>query len=121
MADTYREVTYDPIRHHNVTLVIPDGGRIFPSDGEPKIGIEHPGCDQLADLSVELDAFYCQACKWNGRVSGAWAVDRIQAHLHPEDVGRCDLCGERHATDDEAEECEDGHLAADEEMEYFDG
>jgi hypothetical protein len=69
----------DPIRHEWCALVIPADGRIFPSDGEPKIGVAHPGCDELADLSVELDAFYCPACRWNGRVSGAWCIDMIKA------------------------------------------
>lgn len=49
-------------------LVIPFGGQA---------GIEHPDCRRLADLSQELDAFYCQACKMNGRVSGAWCADLI--------------------------------------------
>lgn len=36
--------------------------------------VEHPDCDQPADVSVDLDAFYCPACSWNGRISGAWVV-----------------------------------------------
>ena len=39
------------------------------------MGVEHPRCLQLADLSPDLDAFYCTACQWNGRVSGAWAIE----------------------------------------------
>lgn len=69
----------DPIRGQTCALVIPPDGRVFPSGAEPKIGIAHPGCDNLADLSIELDAFYCQVCRWNGRVSGAWCVDMIEA------------------------------------------
>lgn len=42
-------------------------------------GVGHPDCDQLADVSLELDAFYCSACRWNGRVSGAWVVDQLEA------------------------------------------
>lgn len=38
-------------------------------------GISHPHCDKLADVSLELDAFYCLACKYNGRVSVAWIHD----------------------------------------------
>ena len=45
---------------------------------EPRIGIAHPGCGALADLSIELDAFYCRACHWSGRVSGAWCADMIE-------------------------------------------
>ena len=42
-------------------------------------GVAHPGCSVLADLALVLDAFYCPACKWNGRVSGAWCADLIQS------------------------------------------
>lgn len=69
----------DPITDEGCTLVVPSGGRVFPSNGEPKIGVRHPRCDELADLAVELDCFYCRACRWNGRISGAWAVDVIAA------------------------------------------
>jgi hypothetical protein len=70
---------FDSVHGATCTLVVPAGGRVFPSDGEPKVGVEHAGCDEIADLSVELDSFYCRACQWNGRVSGAWAVDCIEA------------------------------------------
>jgi hypothetical protein len=59
-----------------VVLVIPPGAQLF---GQPKIGVEHPGCAQLADLSCELDAFYCTMCRWNGRCSGAWVEGQIRA------------------------------------------
>jgi hypothetical protein len=58
-------------------LVIPLGGRVYPRDGEPQIGVAHPECAELADLAVELDAFYCRFCQWNGRISGAWAAGLI--------------------------------------------
>lgn len=58
----------DPISGEECALVIPAGGRP---------GIAHPRCPALADLAVELDAFYCPACGWNGRVSGAWCAARI--------------------------------------------
>jgi len=68
----------DPISSQWCVLVIPEGGRLYPGDGDPKIGIRHPDCPEVADLSVELDAFYCPTCGWNGRVSGAWCVDLIE-------------------------------------------
>jgi len=37
--------------------------------------VKHPGCPVRAEVSVELDAFYCRFCQWNGRVSGAWVLD----------------------------------------------
>lgn len=68
----------EPVRTKWCELVIPDGGRVFPSADEPKIGVRHPDCDELADLALELDAFYCQSCRYNGRISGAWAHDVIR-------------------------------------------
>lgn len=47
-------------------LVITPGG---------KPGIRHPKCPVMADLIAELDAFYCMECKYNGRISGRWAVE----------------------------------------------
>lgn len=69
----------DPITHVNVTLVIPEGGQVFPTSGEPKIGVEHQGCPERADLALEYDAFYCARCRWSGRITGAWAVAMIEA------------------------------------------
>ena len=60
-------------------LVVPAGGKVYPQDGEPKIGIAHPRCISIADLAIELDAFFCSTCKRNGRVSGAWCRDVIEA------------------------------------------
>lgn len=40
------------------------------------LGVAHPGCGALADVSVHLDAFYCPACGRNGRVSGPWCLDK---------------------------------------------
>lgn len=37
--------------------------------------VEHPGCTHLADVSADLDCFYCQTCRWNGRITGAWVFD----------------------------------------------
>lgn len=50
-------------------LVVPGGGA----------GVEHPGCGQLAVLAVELDAFYCPGCGYNGRVPGGWCLAMIDA------------------------------------------
>ena len=72
----------DLISGRECELVAPPGGAVYPEVGQPKIGVAHPGCEMLADLCVELDAFYCPAywgCGWNGRVSGAWCLDMIEA------------------------------------------
>ncbi len=55
----------DPISRQVCTLHVQGGW----------VGIEHPGCDQIADPAVSLDSFYCPSCGFNGRVSGAWVVD----------------------------------------------
>jgi hypothetical protein len=60
-------------------LVVPAGGAVYPRPGQPKIGVSHPGCGLLADLAVELDAFYCPGCRYNGRVPGGWCRDVIDA------------------------------------------
>lgn len=62
-----RAVFLDPVSGHGCELVAEDG----------ITGIWHPGCDRLADIAVELDAFYCPACKANGRVSGTWCADML--------------------------------------------
>jgi hypothetical protein len=73
----------DPVRGAGCVLVIPVPGLVYPAaPGDPKIGVEHPGapgetCIRLADLALELDAFYCPLCQWNGRVSGGWASRMI--------------------------------------------
>lgn len=69
----------DPISNRVCALVVPADGRVFPSEGESKIGVAHDDCEELADLSIELDCFYCRTCGWNGRISGAWAVEIIEA------------------------------------------
>ena len=69
----------DDVSGQPCELVIPDGGKVFPSPGEPKTGVRHPDCPAVADLCMDLDAFYCPACRWNGRISGAWAAGMIGA------------------------------------------
>jgi hypothetical protein len=80
-AGTVRAAFTDPVPlvAGECTLVVPPGGRVFPQAGEAKIGIAHPRCDAVADLAIELDAFFCPACHRNGRVSGAWCADVIEA------------------------------------------
>ena len=68
----------DLVSHVEVVLLVPPGGRLYPKPGEPAIGVKHPNCDRLADVSIELDCFYCQDCRWNGRISGAWVYDLMQ-------------------------------------------
>lgn len=59
----------DPISGQVCIVMFPTAG------GLP--GIDHPNCATLADLSIELDAFYCPTCQMNGRISGAWCADLI--------------------------------------------
>jgi hypothetical protein len=42
-------------------------------------GVEHPDCTFRAEVSPEIDAFYCRHCGWNGRISGAWFMDLLNA------------------------------------------
>ena len=73
----------DPVRNLECVLVIPAGGQVRPQDGEPKIGVSHPGCFSVADLAMELDAFFCPHCEWNGRIYGVWAWKMIRASRAP--------------------------------------
>jgi hypothetical protein len=58
----------DPVSGQQCTLRI-DGTQYGDA------GVEHPGCERLADVSPDLDAFYCPGCGWNGRISGAWFME----------------------------------------------
>lgn len=69
---------FDPIRQQLCTLVVPRGGAISPLAGQPKIGVAHPDCGELADLLVELNAFSCPSCGRSGWISGAWAALMIE-------------------------------------------
>lgn len=70
----------DLVRQASCVLVIPPGGSVYPAaPGDPKIGVEHGECLRVADLALDLDAFYCPECGWNGRISGEWAADMIAA------------------------------------------
>jgi hypothetical protein len=59
-------------------FVDPISGRQCFLATDPLLGVAHPNCPELADVTVELDAFYCRACGWNGRVSGAWVMDVVR-------------------------------------------
>jgi hypothetical protein len=76
---TVRLAFTDAVSDQECALVIPPRGKVFPEEGAPKIGIAHPQCDALADLAIELDAFFCPRCQWNGRVSGAWCADVLRS------------------------------------------
>jgi hypothetical protein len=40
-------------------------------------GVSHLDCDQLGDVSVAYDAWYCPPCGKQGRVSGAWCINEL--------------------------------------------
>lgn len=67
VADRHRFT--DPITRTEVTLIVRDD----------VAGVEHPQCDHLADVSAELDAFYCTVCEWSGRIGGAWYASKVRA------------------------------------------
>lgn len=46
-------------------------------NGEKGPIVQHRGCPQMAPVTMELDAFYCTKCRFNGRISGAWVADLI--------------------------------------------
>jgi hypothetical protein len=63
----------DPAGGETCELAVTAGG------GTPVyLGVAHPRCGALADVFVYLDAFYCEACGRNGRVSGAWCLDMAE-------------------------------------------
>lgn len=61
-------------------LVVPEGGRLYPSEGEPRIGIRHVGCSDLAGITIELDCWFCASCHRQGRISGAWVLDMMKRY-----------------------------------------
>ncbi len=71
---TGRHPFTDPVSGRECTLITAPGSLSR---------VKHPGCPALADVSPELDAFYCRSCGWNGRVSGAWALDMAQRDQRP--------------------------------------
>lgn len=79
MATETREHSFtDPVSGRQVTLVFgPEP--LTPYDGNH--GVRHPDCPELAPVSPDLDCFYCSACQWNGRISGAWFMDLWVEHV----------------------------------------
>lgn len=51
---------------------------VIPLTSAKRAAVAHPHCTKLADLSADLDAFFCRSCHQNGRISGAWATDMIE-------------------------------------------
>lgn len=47
--------------------------------GAETAGVRHDDCDQLAEVSPELDVAYCAACSWQCRISGAWYTELLAA------------------------------------------
>lgn len=67
----------DDVQGGECTLVV------YPQAGAPRAGVAHPRCEALADLAIDLDAFFCPLCHRNGRISGAWAAGVIEAASSP--------------------------------------
>jgi hypothetical protein len=69
-----RHTFTDPISCKDVVLCVDE-----PGDFDAPDGVEHPGCEERAVVSPDLDCFYCRSCGWNGRISGAWFMDMLEA------------------------------------------
>lgn len=63
----------DGVRGDECTLLVDPTLPLFEG-----LKVVHTGCSELADVSADLDAWFCTACQRSGRVSGAWAVDMWQ-------------------------------------------
>lgn len=59
----------DPVKGVERELVVLIGAPVFEA-----LKVEH-GCTDLADVSANLDAWFCPVCHAGGRISGAWAFD----------------------------------------------
>lgn len=73
-----RHVFTDPTTGAECTLVIDETAA-----GEH--GVEHPGCTTLADVVVQLDAWWCSDGDHHGRVDGAWATERWREDMRAAD------------------------------------
>jgi len=63
----------------DLTFIDPISGatcEIIIEPGKPP-KVKHPGCVVLADIALDLDAFYCRFCHMNGRVPGAWVISLL--------------------------------------------
>lgn len=75
-SDVAEHVFRDPITGRECVLRAGiDVDRLRP--GLPGLGVLHGECPTIADVSPDLDCFYCQTCRWNGRISGAWAMEML--------------------------------------------
>lgn len=92
---TTRHPFTDPISGRTLVLVV--------ADTYEATGVEHPGCDLLANVSPDLDCFHCTACEWNGRISGRWFVD-LWAAQQPCECGRVLPAREHHCWHHHADE-----------------
>jgi NTP pyrophosphatase (non-canonical NTP hydrolase) len=73
MTERSSTITYSFRDNHDkpCLLVVNPDAALFEG-----LSVVHPGsCGYRADVSANLDAFYCTECRYNGRISGAWAVD----------------------------------------------
>jgi hypothetical protein len=52
-----------------VTLMVDPSLPLFDA-----LTVEHPGCNQRAPVSLDLDAYYCSTCRWSGRIGADEAV-----------------------------------------------
>lgn len=60
----------DPLHGETVVFIVgPDSRRT---------GVAHPDCTDLAPVAYGLDSAYCAICRWQCRISGAWALDMIE-------------------------------------------
>jgi hypothetical protein len=60
---------FEPLHAENVLLVI--------GPTHATTGVAHPGCVALAPVAISYDSAYCGACRWQGRISGAWFMSLL--------------------------------------------
>lgn len=70
MTATLRSDFVDVISGTTYVVAVDQGVPFFDS-----AKVEHPGCEGRADVSADLDCFYCTVCRLSGRISGAWVFD----------------------------------------------
>lgn len=62
--------------HEFTDLVSGKRCALFLVEGQYPV-VRHPDCDKWADVTIELDAFYCVKCRMNGRVPGYWVAELV--------------------------------------------